>query len=89
MAQKYIVCAVRDKQAGVFGQPFCVPAVGLAVRGFSDQVNRRESDNPLNRHPEDFELYRLGSYDDTTGEFSREADDPARIARAVELIVSE
>lgn len=86
MSMRYVVCAVRDRQAGVFGQPFFVAAVGMAVRGFSDQVNRVADDNPLNKHPEDFELYQLGWYEDEPGEFSTDADFPKRLLRAVEAL---
>lgn len=69
MAMKYVVCAVRDRVADVFGQPFFSASTGLAVRGFQDEVNRADDKNVLFRHPDDFDLFELGIFDDTTAKF--------------------
>lgn len=61
-----IIVAVRDAKADSFGRPFFVPTVGLGVRSFQDEVNRAAEDNAFYRHPEDFALYELGTYDDET-----------------------
>lgn len=62
------VCAVYDKGAECFGNPFVVPATGMAVRQFSDEVNREAADNPLYNHPLDFSLHQLGRYHEHNGE---------------------
>lgn len=67
---RYKIFAIRDRAADVFGQPMFMPSTGVAIRGFSDEVNRVADNNNLNKHPEDFDLYSLGEYDDETGEFS-------------------
>lgn len=59
------VFAVRDRAIDAYGQPFFVPAVGLALRSFSDEVNR--SGSPMNSHPDDYDLYEVGEWDDSTG----------------------
>lgn len=61
----FTVCAIRDRAVDGFGQPIFVPHVGVAIRSFSDEVNR--SDSTLHAHPEDYDLYKLGHYDDATG----------------------
>lgn len=61
----YIVCAVRDRALDAFMSPIFVPALGLAVRSFSDEVNRKDS--PMNAHPDDYDLYQIGTYDDSVG----------------------
>lgn len=58
------MCAVKDRAAQAYGRPFYVASEGLAIRGFQDEVNRPAEDNPLNRHPDDFDLYVLGTFDD-------------------------
>lgn len=63
-----VIAAIRDVKAGIFMQPFFVPAVGVAVRNVQDEVRRVADDNMLNMHPEDFELWQLGTFDDETGE---------------------
>lgn len=63
-----VVCAVFDRALGAFGKPMVVPARGVAVRAFGDEVNRQGSE--FNMHPADYELWQLGSFDDASGEFS-------------------
>jgi len=65
---KHVVVAVRDRAADTFGRPFFVAAVGAAIRSFSDEVNRADKDNQLFNHPEDFDLYEIGTFDDDSGD---------------------
>lgn len=59
--------AVYDVKASAFNRPLFVPAVGLAERSFSDEINRVGADNPMNAHPEDFNLFLIGEYDEVSG----------------------
>lgn len=62
-----ILFAVRDSAANVFGRVFQAPTVAFAIRAFSDEVNRVDPENTLFSHPADYNLYRLGTYDDVDG----------------------
>lgn len=62
---KLIVYAVRDRAVDCFNQPFFSVARAAATRAFADEVNRQGS--PSNSHPEDYDLYELGTYDDSSG----------------------
>lgn len=62
---KYHILAVRDIVANVYGQPFAAANIGAAIRDFGDQCTVGEGF--LAKHPEDFELYKIGVYDDETG----------------------
>jgi len=64
-----IVCSIKDRAADAFDRPFFVPSVGIALRGFQDEVNRQDGDNQVFNHPDDFDLYELGEFDDSTGAF--------------------
>ena len=64
---KQLVIAVRDSAADVFGRPYFVPTAGIAIRSFTDEVNRKADDNQLHKHAKDFALYEIGEYDDATG----------------------
>jgi hypothetical protein len=64
------VCSVKDRAADVFVRPFTVPHRNVAIRDFTDQVNNASADNPLNKHPDDFDLYLLGEFDDNLGTFT-------------------
>ena len=59
-----IICAVRDIKSALYGRPFFVQSVGVAIRSFTDEVNRVDHDNMLHNHPTDFTLYQIGTYDD-------------------------
>lgn len=62
-----VIVAVRDSAAGGFGRPVFSASTGVAARSFSDEVNRVADDNQMNKHPGDFELWKIGEYDDVSG----------------------
>lgn len=66
---KFAVCAVRDSAMDSFGRPIFAPTLNAAIRSFADEVRRGGDDNQLAKHPEDFELYHLAWFEDTTGTF--------------------
>ena len=53
---KQVICAVRDSAADVFGRPYFVPTAGVAIRSFTDEVNRQADENQFYKHPKDFAL---------------------------------
>lgn len=59
------VCAVYDLKAKAYMQPFFGGNVGSAMRGFGDEVTREGS--PIAKHPEDYQLFELGNFDDNSG----------------------
>lgn len=82
---RYKVLTVRDRAIDAYGQPFFSASIGGAVRSFSDEVNRSAENNQFNKHPEDFDLYLLGEFDDQTGEF--ECGRPSQVAVGKDLII--
>jgi hypothetical protein len=66
---KLTLCSVKDRAADAYGRPMFVPSPGVAIRSFSDEINRSDSDNQLYNHPDDFDLYEFGIFDDNTGLF--------------------
>jgi len=83
---KFIVC-VKDRAAEIYNQPFFVPHRNVAVRDFTDEVNRVDPQNPLNKHPDDFDLYLLGQYDDVLGSFIIEGA-PTVLVRGKDVVSS-
>lgn len=75
-----IVVAVKDNAIGTFQPPACVRAEGEALRGFMDAVNDPQN-KQLHQHPEDFDLYRLGTFDENTGKIVSE--EPVQLARGI------
>lgn len=78
-----VIVSVKDTAAQAFGRPVFVPAVAVAVRSFRDEINRKDSNEDLAKHPDDFELYELGSFDDSNGVI--EVNEPRLVARAKDL----
>ena len=55
-----------------YGQPVFVANVGGAIRSFGDEIKRPHSEerpNPMAKHPEDYDLFYLGEFDDQEGVF--------------------
>lgn len=84
---RYKILAVRDRAIDSYGQPFFSGSTGGAIRSFADEINRRSDTNQLNKHPEDFDLFLLGEFDDQTGEF--DSCRPAQIAVGKDLVLKE
>lgn len=64
--------SVYDKKANIYNTPFHAPTDVHAMRTFAMQVNDANKANMLHFAPDDFTLYRLGTFDDHTGEFTSE-----------------
>lgn len=62
------VCSVKDRALDAFSRPFFVPSVGVAERSFQDEVRNPESE--MSKHPEDYDLYLLGTFDEAMGTFN-------------------
>ncbi|WNK12856.1 MAG: nonstructural protein [Microvirus sp.] len=79
-----IVLAVFDAAVGAFARPIFVPSQGLGIRVFMDEVGRKAADNPMQAHPQDFSLFRLGEFDEKSGMFESLAV-PERVAQAIDF----
>lgn len=64
--QKILIFAIFDKKAAAYMAPFYFPQKGQALRAFEDSVNDPQSG--FFKHPEDYSLFQLGEYNDTSGE---------------------
>lgn len=62
------VFAVRDMKALAFLQPFFSNSTGSALRAFGDAV--ADKNCPFSKHPEDYVLYEIGTYDDNSAELT-------------------
>ncbi|QXP08448.1 MAG: nonstructural protein [Arizlama microvirus] len=76
---KLIVCAVFDSAVQAYSRPFYVPALGAAVRSFTDETNRSAADNPLFQHPADFDLRVLATFDEESGVFGEPEGGAGRV----------
>ena len=83
---KLTVVSVFDKAVSAYGRPAFVPAIGSAVRSFTDEVNRSDANNPMFGHASDFELCELGEFDDESGKFVN-LDQPRLLVRGGDVKV--
>lgn len=72
---------IFDSATGAYSRPFFSTADGDATRNFSDIAN--DPEHPIGKHPEHYSLYRVGTFDDQTGQFSPEPN--THLANAHEL----
>lgn len=61
------VFSLYDGKAKAFGPPFHMLQRGQALRALQDLVNDDRS--MVSRHPQDFVLYQIGDFDDSSGEY--------------------
>jgi len=79
-----VIVAIRDSAVNVFMQPFFTPAVGGAIRAFSDEVNRKDSE--MHKHPDDYVLFELGAFDNEVGAMVS-LPEPRQLARGKDVFV--
>lgn len=77
------IYAVYDIKAQAYSNPFFLPHNGQALRGFSDHVQDEKS--AVAKHPEDYKLYQLGTFDDVSGLFTAEKV-PVFLANASDFV---
>jgi len=64
---KTSVFAVRDTCIQSYNMPMFFANSAGAVRALGDAVNRAKEDNAFYSHPEHYQLYHIGEFDDETG----------------------
>lgn len=83
---KIQILSIRDRAVDAFMQPMFFATPGAGIRAFSDEINRQDSS--MNKHPEDYDLYHLGEYDDATGKFAG-LEAPRQVAIGKDLVASK
>lgn len=80
-----ILCSIHDSQSERWTNPLCFPAVGAAIRAFTQACDG--GDKQMTNAPGDFTLYTIGSYDDQLGIIK--ATDPVRVVTGLQVISSK
>lgn len=75
--------AVFDNKAIFYSAPFAESSTAQATRAFSDAITSPNS--TLAKHPKDFTLYELGTYDTESGRVESH-NQPIHVAHAVEFV---
>ena len=59
------IFSIFDEKAKAYLPPILLPHVGQMVREFKDAIN--DATTAFYRHPEDYTLFQLGTFDNETG----------------------
>lgn len=78
--------SVYDKKAAAYGSLIAVPAVGVAVRSFSDVV--LDKSTVFGKHPSDYDLYELGVYDQRSGKI-KSLNEPLFVISGSSITIDE
>lgn len=62
---KLLLCSMYDKKSGIYARPFAAITKADAMRAFADIA--LDKTHPIGKHPEDYDLYVVGDFDDNTG----------------------
>ncbi|AXH72217.1 MAG: nonstructural protein [Microviridae sp.] len=62
------IFSIYDIKSEAFSPPFFMSTAGEAVRAFKDLAN--DSNSMIGRHPSDFRLMCLGTFDNCAGTFA-------------------
>ncbi len=73
---------IKDEKTGVFFHPYFMTHDVMAKRMFQGTIRRRDS--LLREFPEDYALYRIGTYDENTGMVQQDGHE--RLGFAFEFI---
>lgn len=79
---KMNIYSIFDTAAGIYQRPFTGNTDGEVTRSFGDICT--DAEHPIGQHPEDYTLFRLGTFNDGTGEIM--PIPPMKVATALELI---
>lgn len=76
------VYAVRDLKISAYNHPFYSQTHGSAIRAFADHC--KDPQSMPHKHPEDFVLYYIGSFDDTDAKLT--SCEPVELAKATDHV---
>lgn len=80
-----VLCSIYDCKGNMWTAPQMFMTNADAIRAFSSAVN---SDTPYNKYAEDFTLFLLGTFDESTG-FIEIEPAPVNLALGITLLKTE
>lgn len=78
---KHVICSIYDKATEAYMRPFVCQAEGQAIRMFEDLA--RDPSHEIAKHPEDYALFVIGTFNDNTAEIT--SIEPRVLSRAHEV----
>jgi len=82
-----VLVAIYDSKAQTYTAPRTEKTIEVARRGFADAVNDPKKESALAIHPEDYTLFRIGTYNHETGVVTHE--DKISIANGVDVLLEQ
>lgn len=80
---KHKAFSAHDSKIGVYHPPFFMQHTGQALRAWDELCN--DPKTQFNRHPSDFQLYEVGTFDDETGRLDAHTA-PQHLSNAADVI---
>lgn len=77
-----ILTTIRDIKTGSYSQPMAYKSAGEALRSFADICS--DSNTLLNKHPKDFSMLRIGTYDQSNALIN--VEQPSHLGDATEYV---
>lgn len=78
--------SVHDEKGAIYNTPFFSKTNLEAIRSFGDLV--QDTNTTINKHPCDYRLYQLGSYDNINGIVKTQTE-PQFIIHAIDFLQTE
>lgn len=79
---KLQIFALYDKKAYAYVDVFHFPQIGQAIRQLEDLL---KTNHPVSKHPADYDLYKLGDFDDQSGSIIPQDPNPQFLQTALSL----
>jgi hypothetical protein len=79
---KINIYTIFDSASAAYMRPFFAQSDGQATRSFGDIA--RDEKHEIGKHPEDYSLWRIGTFDDNSSEINPETK--TCLATALELV---
>lgn len=74
--------SIHDTKSGIYNSPFYAHTIGEAERMFKELT--LDEKTQVSKHPEDFDLFHVGEYDDNSGTFTS-LKSPQHIIKAIQF----
>ncbi|AXH73330.1 MAG: nonstructural protein [Microviridae sp.] len=84
---KHNIMSIKDRLAGSFQRPWASPSLAVAMRAFMDEIKNPET--ALAKHPEDYDLYEVGEFDDDSGSMTSNLHSPRLLLSGIKAIEHE
>lgn len=82
---KMFIYSIYDTASAAYMRPFFQQSDGQALRSFSDIAN--DPNHDIGRHPEDYTLVRIGTFNDQTGKIDPE--NPESLITGLESVAAK